>query len=100
MSGKNFTIRRFVSAGVGSLCAWLAAATAVHAAPSNGAMRSMGNAWQHADARDYRHCHYMGRRAYCHVSDRLPRNWPPHIDMPSERKPEPEKKIGMPTYLR
>ncbi|WP_409562959.1 hypothetical protein RLW55_17885 [Hyphomicrobium sp. B1] len=40
------------------------------------------------DARDYRHCHHMARRAYCHVSDNLPRNWPPH----SDRSPSPQDK--------
>ncbi len=37
-----------------------------------------------ADARDYRHCHNIHTRVYCHRRDRLPMNWPPLSDTPSQ----------------
>ncbi|WP_156150778.1 hypothetical protein [Hyphomicrobium sp. 99] len=35
---------------------------------------------QLADKRDYRHCHYVFTRSYCHRRDSLPVNWPPFSD--------------------
>ena len=37
---------------------------------------------QSVDKREYRHCHNIGTRVYCHKKDRLPRNWPPLSDTP------------------
>lgn len=39
-----------------------------------------GEALRIADARDYRHCHNIHTRVYCHKRDRLPVNWPPFSD--------------------
>lgn len=33
-----------------------------------------------ADKRDYRHCHVIHTRVYCHRRDQLPVNWPPFSD--------------------
>ena len=37
---------------------------------------------QLVDKREYRHCHNIGTRVYCHKKDRLPQNWPPLSDTP------------------
>lgn len=47
-----------------------------------------------ADARSYRHCHNIHTRVYCHKSDRLPVNWPPHSDTPSQQKIEPRTQVS------
>ncbi len=39
-----------------------------------------GEALRIADARDYRHCHNIHTRVYCHKKDRLPVSWPPFSD--------------------
>jgi hypothetical protein len=36
-----------------------------------------------AHKRDFRHCHNIHVRTYCHKTDRLPVNWPPHSDTPA-----------------
>lgn len=41
---------------------------------------------QLADGRNYRHCHNIHTRVYCHKGDRLPVNWPPHSDTPTQQK--------------
>jgi len=33
-----------------------------------------------ADKRDYRHCHFIQTRFYCHRREPLPVNWPPFSD--------------------
>ncbi len=43
-----------------------------------------------ADARDYRHCHNIHTRVYCHRRDRLPMNWPPLSDTPSQDRQKPQ----------
>lgn len=35
-----------------------------------------------ADAHEYRHCHNLRRRTYCHKKGRLPQNWPPNSNTP------------------
>ncbi|AGK56360.1 hypothetical protein HYPDE_23368 [Hyphomicrobium denitrificans 1NES1] len=42
-----------------------------------------------ADARNYRHCHNIHTRVYCHRRDRLPMNWPPLSDTPSQDRQKP-----------
>lgn len=39
-----------------------------------------GEVLRMADARDYRHCHNVHTRVYCHKKDRLPVSWPPFSD--------------------
>lgn len=51
-----------------------------------------------ADARSYRHCHNIHTRVYCHKSDRLPVNWPPHSDTPSQQRIETQSQV--PPFLR
>jgi hypothetical protein len=101
MIGRTVIRKRTISAVTLSFYAALFV-TPVLASPGDGVRPSVKivQQLQEADARDYRHCHHMGRRAYCHVSDRLPRNWPPHSETPAERKSDPEQKVRMPTYLR
>lgn len=36
-----------------------------------------------AHAQDFRHCHNIATRVFCHKRDSLPRNWPPLSDTPS-----------------
>lgn len=38
-----------------------------------------------AHAQEYRHCHNIHTRTYCHKADRLPMNWPPLSDTPIRR---------------
>ncbi len=50
-----------------------------------------------ADARDYRHCHNIHTRVYCHRRDRLPMNWPPLSDTPSQDRKKPRDASERPT---
>lgn len=50
-----------------------------------------------ADARDYRHCHNIHTRVYCHRRDRLPMNWPPLSDTPSQDRQKPRDASERPT---
>lgn len=88
----NVYKRMLVSAVVGS-------AAALTASTASAALGSLSDVISHefdgamsgpqlVDARDYRHCHNMPRRTYCHKGERLPRNWPPNSNTPgSTRKP-------------
>ena len=63
------------------------AAAVGETAPSNETTRGEdAELLQFVDARDYRHCHNLPRRTYCHATERLPRNGPPNTDTPARNR--------------
>jgi hypothetical protein len=92
----NFSFSKMIIVATAAVCM----AGTAHAWPSNLTAEAVGRdgnpSSKHLiDAHEYRHCHVVHTRTYCHKRERLPMNIPPLSDTPHGRAyeipPEPPR---------